>query len=78
MAKVRNLTLIKCAPGRRMSWNTSVPTAGYGMPSVAGLGHPAVITERKRFATELPVSRIQRQTTDLPLVASAPLHERRP
>jgi hypothetical protein len=77
VAIVRNLTLIKCAPGRRMSWTASVPVSGYGMPPVAGLGHAVVITERKRFAIELPAARIQNQTTDLPLVASAPLHERR-
>ena len=74
---MRNLTLIiKCTPGRRMSWTSAAP-AGYGTP-VAGLGHrTTVMVERKRFVSELPAARIQNQSTDLPLVASAP-PERRP
>lgn len=78
MAIVRNLTLIKCTPGRRMSWTSCVRVAGYGMSPVAGLGHQPVVAERKRFVNELPAARIQNQTTDLPIDASAPLHERRP
>lgn len=79
MAIVRNLTLIKCAPGRRASWTTRVPVAGYGMSPVAGLGHRGVIVERKqRFANELPAARIKNLTTDLRIDASAPLPERRP
>lgn len=70
---MRNLTL-KCTPGRRMSWNSQVSAAGYVAP-VAGLRHGPLMAERKRFVNELPAARIQ--TTDLPLVASAP-HERRP
>jgi hypothetical protein len=54
-----------------------VSVGGYGMP-VAGLGHGPVIVERKRFVNELPAARIQNQTTDLPIDASALLHERRP
>jgi hypothetical protein len=77
VAIVRNLTPIKCAPGRHMSWTSPVPVAGYGMP-VAGQGHAPVIVERKRFVNELPAARIQNQTTDLPIDASALLHERRP
>lgn len=74
---MRNLTLIKCTPGHRMSWATSVPVAGYGAP-VTGLGHGPVMDERKRFVNELPAARIQNQTTDLRIVTSASPHERRP
>ena len=72
-----NLTLNKCAPGRRMSWTSVTPLAGYGMPPVAGLGHRSVTVERKRFGAELPAARVQIQTIDFPLVVSAPPHERR-
>jgi hypothetical protein len=77
VAIVRNLTLIKCALGHRTSWTTSVPVGGYDAP-VARLGHTSLMVERKRFVAELPAARIQNQTTDLPYIASAPTHERRP
>ncbi|TDV35404.1 hypothetical protein CLV71_13530 [Actinophytocola oryzae] len=65
---MRNLTLIKCALGRHMSYATGMPTFVWG--------HRPVIVERKRFVTELPAARIQNQTTDLSIYASAPPHER--
>lgn len=76
MAIVRNLTLIKCTLGRRMSWSTPVPVAGYGAP-VAGPDQRLIMAERKRFVNELPAARIQHPTTDLRIVASASPHERR-
>jgi hypothetical protein len=80
VANVRNLTLIKCAPGRRMSSVIHVPTVdvpGTGVPA-AGLGQRYMTVARVRFANELTAARIQSKTTDLPYIASAPSHERRP
>jgi hypothetical protein len=73
---VRNLTLIKCTLGRRMSEIAPAPTAGYGTP-VAGPDRQPVMVERKWFVKELPAARIQNHTTDLRIVASASPHERR-
>jgi hypothetical protein len=74
---VRNLTLIKCTPGRPMAtppmpavWGTSV--------SSAVLGNGATVVERKRFLTELTVVRVHSQAIDYPSITSAPPHERRP
>lgn len=78
MAIVRNLTLIKCAPGRRTSWTTHVPAAGVPGTGMPAAGQRYMTVERKRFANEVPAARIQSQVTDLPYIASAPSHERRP
>ena len=76
---MRNLTLIKCAPGHPM---TTPPTPALWGTSVSGadLGHRPVNVERKRFVTELMVTAagVQNQTIDYPPIASAPPHERRP
>lgn len=76
MAIVRNLTLIKCAPGYPMTtppmptlWGTHVSGA------VLGLRRSAV--ERKRFVVELTAARVQNQTIDYPSNTSAPPYERR-
>jgi hypothetical protein len=53
-----------------MSWSTHVPAAG--------LGQLYMTVERTRFANEVPAARIQSKVTDLPYIASAPSHERRP
>jgi hypothetical protein len=68
---VRNLTLIKCTPGYPMS------SSGTRMP-LAGLVHEPVVVGRKRLGAELTAARVQNQTIDFPIHASAPPHERRP
>jgi hypothetical protein len=70
VADVRNL-MIKCTPGRRMSAGTALSFAELG-------NRPVRVMDRVRFVHELPAARIQHKTTDLPYVASAPSHERRP
>jgi hypothetical protein len=73
---VRNLTLIKCAPGYPM---TTPPMPALWGTSVSGavLGHRRGTVERKRFVIELTAARVQNPTIDYPPIASAPPHERR-
>jgi hypothetical protein len=71
---VRNLTLIKCAPGYPM---TTPPAPAFHGTRVSGvvLGHRQATVERKWFNTTLTAARVQ--TIDYPPHASAPPHERR-
>lgn len=74
---MRNLTLVECAPGHRM---TTPPTPALrGTAVSAVLGHRPVIVARKRFVTELMVTAagVENQIVDYPPIASAPPHERR-
>lgn len=77
MTIVRNLTLVECAPGHRM---TTPPTPALrGTAVSAVLGHRPVVVARKRFVTELMVTAagVENQIVDYPPIASAPPHERR-
>jgi len=77
VAIVRNLTLIKCAPGYPI---TAPPMPSLWGTTVSGavLGHRRSTVERKRFVVELTAVHAQNLTIDYPSITSAPPHERRP
>lgn len=76
---MRNLTLIKCAPGHPMLMS---PKSAYQGTSVsfARQEHKPVTVGRTRLGWELGAARVQvqNQTIDFPSIVSAPPHERRP